>query len=382
MSLDWRVSFDPGTGFVTLPDVQDISIFRGRRRSIDPFQAESCTIVSRDPDGWTSTPKVGDEILVYIYGQYIGVSPSNVYNIMFQGYIRDVRINYGKVPAQDVVTIECEGLQAALGRAQLTNYSEISRDVGLQYSDVISEVGLPAGWASAGTSSIGSAVTNLNANALEYVNALVRTEQGTLRSTAELSTLDVGTLDFIGRNTANIGAADPPLFDDGTGTPPYPNFAFEYDQLEFRSQAEDYFNEVVVQPVGLAAQIADTAETPIISYKLDSYDANTSQALQLANYVLQKFQDRDSVIKSISFQLDNQANLADAIKYLWSSWNQTTEIAFRGDLYNVFIEGYTISARPDGLTRATLFTSAGDTNAYLRLDDAFYGRLDFNRLSF
>jgi hypothetical protein len=381
MALDWRVSFDGGSGFVTLPNVQQINISRGRRRPIDDFQVETCIIESRNPDGWTTTPKVGDDILVYIYGNY---TPGANYFVMFQGFIRDVRINYGKTPAMDRVTIECEGLQAAFGRAQLTQYSETSRDVGLQYGDVVSELGLPFAWASVSTSSIGSAVTDFNGNALEYVNTLVRTEQGILRSTPFLDALVQGNLQFVGRNQENAGApaGEQPLFDDGTGTPPFPNFAFTYEQLEFRSAAEDYYNEVVVQPRGLTAQSADASETPIQSYKFDSCDVDTNQAFQLANYVLQKFRDPDAVVKSISFILDNQVNINKAVLLLCGSWNELTTIAFRGDEYDVIPEGFSISASPDSLTRVTLYTSAADTNAYLTLNNAFFGRLDFNRLAF
>jgi len=345
MALDWRVSFDAGAGFVTLPDVQNIFISRGRRRIIDPFQVETCEITSRNPDGWTNTPQVGMPILAYVYGVYSPPNPTDVYWPMFQGTISDVKIDYGLTPGMDVVTIYCEGLHV--------------------------------------TSSINSVITNFNGNALDFVNTLVYTEQGLLRSTTgSTSTLEIGSLDFVGRDVMFSGAATPPEFNDGTVAPPYVDYAFNYDRLEFRSAAEDFYNEVTVQPAGLVNQTANTGTTPTTTYVLNTVDYTTDQAFQLANYVLNNFLDPDSAIRSISARVDTQINLNLLIILLSQQWTDVTRIIFRGDVYNVTMQGWVITATPGDQTRVTLFTAAGDTNAYLRLNDVFYGRLDYNRLGF
>lgn len=383
MALDWRVSFDAGAGFVTLPDVQNIFISRGRRRIIDPFQVETCEITSRNPDGWTSTPQVGQPILAYVYGVYSPPNPTNVYWPMFQGTISDVKIDYGLIPSMDVVTIYCEGLQAAFGRAQLTNESFIQQNVGDTYYDVVDRLGLPITWGSIVTSSLNSVITNFNGNALDFVNTLIYTEQGLLRSTTgSTSTLEIGSLDFVGRDVMFSGAATPPEFNDGTVAPPYVDYAFNYDRLEFRSAAEDFYNEVTVQPAGLTNQTANTGTTPFTTYVLNTVDYTNDQAFQLANYTLNRFLDPDSAIRSISARVDTQINLNLLIILLSQQWTDVTRIIFRGNVYNVTMQGWVISATPGDETRVTLFTAAGDTNAYLRLNDVFYGRLDYNRLGF
>ena len=383
MPLDWRVSFDGGAGYVSLPDVQDIFISRGRRRIIDPFQVETCTIASRNPAGWTTTPKVGQPILVYVYGVYSPPNPTALYWTMFQGTISDVKIDYGLKPSLDVVTVYCEGLQANLGRAQLTNESFASQNVGTTYDQLVSRLGLPITYGSIVTSSINSVITNFNGNALDFANTLVYTEQGLLRSTAgDLYSLTMGSLDFVGRNVGYQGAATPPEFSDGTIAPPFSNYAFTYDRLEFRSAAEDYYNEVTVQPAGLANQTATTGVNPPTTYVLDTYDYTTDQAFQLANYTLNRFLDPDSAVKSISARVDTQVNLNLMVILLSQQWTDVTRLIFRGAVYDVTMQGWTISASPGEQTRVTLFTAAGDTNAYLKLDDPYYGRLDFNRLGF
>jgi hypothetical protein len=302
---------------------------------------------------------------------------------MFQGRISDVKIDYGFTPSLDVVTIFCEGLQADLGRAQLTNESFISQNVGTTYDEVVSRIGLPITYGSIITASINSAITNFNGNALDFVNTLVYTEQGLLRSTSQANTsLTMGSLDFVGRAVTSQGLATPPEFNDGTVAPPFSNYAFTYDQLEFRSAAEDFYNEVIVQPAGLANQTASTGASPTVTYVLDTVDANTGQALQLANYVLNRFLDPDSAIRSISARVDNQVNLNLLIILLSQQWSDVTRIIFRGTVYNVTMQGWTISASPGDQTRVTLFCAAGDTDAYLKLNDPYYGLLDFNRLGF
>jgi hypothetical protein len=61
--------------------------------------------------------------------------------------------------------------------------------------------------------------------------------------------------------------------------------------------------------------------------------------------------------------------------------NARGTIGFRGDSYNVIFEGVQITATPQQ-TRVTLYMSGQDNNAYLVLNDAIYGKLDENKLSF
>jgi hypothetical protein len=56
-------------------------------------------------------------------------------------------------------------------------------------------------------------------------------------------------------------------------------------------------------------------------------------------------------------------------------------IVLRGVRYYCVVEGVTITASPDD-TRILFSVSSNETNDYLILDDAVYGRLDNNRLGF
>jgi hypothetical protein len=56
-------------------------------------------------------------------------------------------------------------------------------------------------------------------------------------------------------------------------------------------------------------------------------------------------------------------------------------VAFRGTTFQCIVEGVTISATPAG-SRYTYFVSGDALNDYLLLDNAVFGRLDFNRLGY
>jgi hypothetical protein len=56
-------------------------------------------------------------------------------------------------------------------------------------------------------------------------------------------------------------------------------------------------------------------------------------------------------------------------------------VAFRGTTYQCIVEGVTMSASPAS-SSFTFHLSGADLNAYLILDNAVFGRLDFNKLGY
>jgi hypothetical protein len=78
-----------------------------------------------------------------------------------------------------------------------------------------------------------------------------------------------------------------------------------------------------------------------------------------------------------SFRLDR----AGYNNSLGSAPGCRTTVQFRGVVYYCVIEGVTMSASPAGAT-FTFYLSAEDLNAYLILNDNFFGKLDENRLAY
>jgi hypothetical protein len=377
-SWDWRVSFATSTTFTTLPDVQQISISNGRRRQIDDYGVDQLTVESLFPTDWTVTPKLGDNIIAWVYTTAYPSYPTYNYWKMFQGRITNVDIKYGLVTNQDSVTITAEGLQAELGRTQINGYAVGSASTGLQVFDIADSVGLYVG--NAGGSSTGSAQT-YTGNLKAFVDTEVRTEQGRLRSTPTAPTaLDMGTLAFVGRGSLLYGPTPTPEWSDGTLAS---DTGYKYQQVKFKSSAEDYYNWVTVEPLGLTSQTSTSLTTPIFSYVAQTYDVSTSQALSLAQYIRFKYDTTNSTPRELGFTISQQTT-ADAVWMLNLISNflgLEVNIILRGVRYFCVIEGVTITASPDD-TRILFSVSSNETNDYLILDNAVYGRLDNNRLGF
>ena len=375
---DWRVSFATSTTFTTLPDVQQISISNGRRRQIDDYGVDQLTVESLFPTDWTVTPKLGDNIIAWVYTTAWPSYPSYNYWKMFQGRITNVDIKYGMVTNQDSVTITAEGLQAELGRTQINGYAVASASTGLQVFDIADSVGLTVGQGSC--LSTGSAQT-YTGNLKAFVDTEVRTEQGRLRSTPTgPTTLDMGTLEFVGRGALFTGAAVTPEWSDGTLTSVT---EYKYQQVKFRSAAEDYYNSVTIEPLGLASQTTTSGATPLFSYVANTYDVSTSQALSLAQYIRFKYDTTNSTPRELGFTISQQTT-SDAVEMLnWVSnfLGLEVDIVLRGVRYYCVVEGVNITASPDD-TRILFSVSSNETNDYLILDNDVYGKLDNNKLGF
>jgi hypothetical protein len=376
---DWRVSFATSTTFTTLPDVQNISISNGRRRQIDDYGVDQLTVESLFPTDWTVTPQLGDNIIAWVYTTAYPSYPTYNYWKMFQGRITNVDIQYGVVSNEDSVTITAEGLQAELGRTQINGYAVASASTGLQVFDIADSVGLYVG--NAGGSSTGSAQT-YTGNLKAFVDTEVRTEQGRLRSTATgPTTLDMGTLDFVGREALLTGAPTTPDWSDGTLVSP--GEKYKYQQVKFKSAAEDFYNSVTVEPLGLASQTTTSGTTPIYSYVADSYDVSTSQALSLAQYIRFKYDTTNSTPRELGFTISQQSTSGAVLllNLVQSFLGLEVNIVLRGVRYFCVVEGVNITASPDD-TRILFSVSSNETNDYLILDNAVYGKLDNNRLGF
>jgi hypothetical protein len=378
-SWDWRVSFATSTTFTTLPNVQQISISNGRRRQIDDYGVDQLTVESIFPSSWTVTPKLGDNIIAWVYTTAYPSFPSYNYWKMFQGRITNVDVKYGMVTNEDSVTITAEGLQAELGRTQINGYAITSGLTGLQVFNVANSLGLTVGQAAC--LSTGSAQT-YTGNLKAFVDTEVRTEQGRLRSTPTAPTaLDMGNLDFVGRGALFFGPTPTPEWSDGTLTSPDRNY--KYQQVKFKSAAEDFYNSVTVEPLGLASQTTTSGTTPIYSYVAQTYDVSTSQALSLAQYIRFKYDTTNSTPRELGFTISQQS-ASDAVWLLNLISNflgLEVNIVLRGVRYYCVVEGVTITASPDD-TRILFSVSSNETNDYLILNDDVYGRLDNNRLGF
>jgi len=377
-AFEWRVEFYSGGAWRTLPTVQAVNIFRGRRLQIDDYSVDTGTVTSLFPSDWTYTPKLGDRVLIYIHKPGVVVGVDNF--SCFWGNIRDVDIDYGFVDNMDTVTISCEGLQANWGRAQLNAFSLPEVDSSYQLALTEAEVGLNI--ASFYGRSTCSAQT-FTGNAFDLVNTITRTEEARMYAGAD-AFKGTESIYWFGRNQTGLNATID--FNDGTITAM--NNELLYDGIKFRSSTDNYYNQVSITPLSVAAQEASDGTTPVFGLQKNTVDYSTTQADDHAEWLLANFASRNSTIAEITMTDVQQETLAGPNPFNYSmiqACNETINsrgtIGFRGDSYNVIYEGVQITATPQQ-TRVTLYMSGQDNNAYLILNDSIYGKLDENKLSF
>ena len=358
-NIDYEVRYGP-LG-VLLSDVQAVTLNGGRQWIVDPYNASVMQIVCRNIAGWITPPTMKQEVALLADGADI-----------WHGTITDVDINYGIIPAMDEAVITCEGPIGLLGRRNIRSLALAQDYTDVQFSDISTAAGMGSG--SSGAYSIAGAQT-FTGNALDGVNALIATEVGRLRESPNSLVVS-----FIARNTYEVGAYDDIVFGtSGTAS-------VIYDGITFRSSAENYYTRVTVSPLGLAAQVENSGAAPYYSLEVSTWDYSTGQADSLAQYLLAQFSATTSGPTSITAQYvaqpstgSSRARFEDAIG--GGMVAKTVTISFRGTTYYAVVEGYEITITPDN-TRVVWHLSPQDVNNYLTLNDAVYGRLDYNKLGF
>jgi len=293
-------------------------------------------------------------------------------NNMWYGNIVDVDVSYGIVSSMDEATITCEGVLGLLGRRNIRSLSLTQDLTEVQALDIISTAGLVG--SNTATYSTAGAQT-FTGNALDALNTLAITEVGRIREPVA----NGDPVMFYGRNSGaqQIEAIQ---FTDNNST----MSGMEFEAIDFKSTAENYYTRVTVSPLGLTAQTVNSGSAPYYSLSVSSWDATTAQAANLAQYLLSNFNTTTATPTSItaSYAGQNSAVWADSfIEAITQPIQKQALIALRGTIYYTIIEGWNMSASPDNTT-VTLYLSAQDLNAYLILDDSVYGKLNSNKLGF
>lgn len=355
-------------------NLQGVNYFKGRRRMVDDYAVDDASLEIAPIPAWSPTPKVGNRVVIYVN------EAGTLWNA-FYGRIRDVKNNYGIVPNADRCTIEIDGVQAEWGRAQLNSASIPQDDTDEQVLDISTAAGIPI--AQFAGRSTGAALT-WTGNAFDALNLVTRTEEARLFQSGPASTASgTGGLWWYGRDVIDASTF---WFGDGTYAHTGSSFDLAYDELMFRSAAEEYYNFVTIssQPGTVANQTADDGVSPQLALVRETNDVTTTQALAHAQYLLNQFNNQTATIREIGFQdvrQNENATMRLFVIEMLSTRPVKIAVAFRGNRYDAIREGVQVSAVP-GQTRFRVFVSAADNNPYLILDDAEYGILDTNRLSF
>jgi len=363
-----------GTSWTNLTNVQNIVINIGKRAQLDQVNASTASFEMHYPTGYASP------ITAMVSGTFIRVSNTTgtSYPIWY-GTINDISAVYGipyagGVGNADYLTFTCEGAFAAVGRMQGNGYSMATSTIVDQFQNANIQTGLNFGFLPL-SSSTPLAATTVNSTWGDWVNRVCQSTNSRL-------------WDGIAYNGSTVISP----FYDSVSTVNFSDTANDstnqvYNQINFDSLADNYYTQVTVTPesFGAATVTQSGASLPYRTYETNTLNASTSQATDYANYLLSNYSTPKFAITSItcqgeaqsSFQLDKFGVNGEFGKTI----GRQVSVTFRGTTYQCIVEGVTMSATPSG-SSFTFHLSGADLNAYLLLNNAVFGKLDFNKLGY
>ncbi len=358
------------TGNVLLTDVQNVVVNTGRVQIQDPFRGSTAIITGRNPQNLPAL-EIGTNM-------YIEILRSTVYgNVVFFGKISNIETIYGEVSNMDTWVIQIEDAIALAGRA-LTG-STFSWAAGTRTNIAAAQAGVSAGvaildyYGTVGYSPQGQSFVSAQSlpttNLLAILNQLATTEQG------RMAGIDYETIGWV--NRSDLGQTQfVTSFSDGSLTANYP--VTKYNEIRFASLGDSSYSMATVEPAGLAPQ---TRGSGVRDFVAQSYDETTAQAQNLADYILATLDVNQAAPLTISCISEIQTNdaLIDAFQYAAIGWK--VELILRGQRYNLFLNGGTMTINPEQI-RVTFNVVSAEAQNFFILDSDTFGVLDQNKLGF
>ena len=371
----YTVSFttNNGVSWTALTNVQNIQFSIGRQAQLDQTRASTGSFEMRYPTGYASP------IAAMVAGTQIRIqnTTGTAYTI-WTGRINDVTAEYGipyagGVGQADYLNVSFEGAFATLGRMLGNDYAMPADTILNQVANCTTQTGVNTGFS--GGSAPTLAATTVSGTWGDWVNRVCQSTNSRIWdslivdsvSVVSPFTYSVSTINF--SDTANNATNQ------------------VYNKINFDSLADNFYTQVTVDPENFAASTVTNvgAVAPFRTYQTNTLNASTAQAADYANYLLSNYGSAKFAISSFScmaeaqnsFQLDKIGNLG----FFACIPGTQVGVTFRGVTYQCIIEGVNVSATPAG-AMFTYYVSGADLNAYLILDNATFGRLDFNKLGY
>lgn len=372
MPQEYRVEYSTNNvTWTALSNVEEINLHIGRDRQLDAYNASSANVTVRYPTGFASP------ITAIVSGNFVRITNVTSGQFMFQGTINNVNVTYGipyasGVGVSDYMTISVEGFFARFGRVQGLSYVMAADTLYNQVVGCATQTSLSIETAVGNTQPI--AGTTVAGTWGDWVNTLLVTINGrmwdsqankvTIRTPFALSTSPITFSDTTNNATNQV-----------------------YDQINFGSFSDNYYTQVTVDPESFAPVTVQTGSAPYRTLQTNTFNSSTSQATDYANYLLGTYSTQTGALTSISCVAEAQNTFKlDAVS--GETGNQLSTIpgtrvsvVFRGTTIPSVIEGVTVTATPES-SRYTYYLSNDAFSNTLTLNDATYGRLDFNKLGY
>jgi hypothetical protein len=359
--------------------VLSVNIKRGRNRQLDQFNAGTAQVV------FNNNSRILDPLnTASIYYPFVlPRSPIIIYangTPIYTGFVEDWDLDYQNAN-QGRMFARCVDTFGTLANQQLNAFTPSAQTSGLRVDAVLDRPEVTYQGARSigtGTSTLGAYAVSQDTNVLNYLQQVNTSEQGYLYTSAD------GTLTFKGRSSVLNPVAGASFTTNGTGIP--------YMSLVNQYGSELLYNYIVTQsPAGAAQTNSDS--TSISLYQAQNYNllsllnSTTSEVNGLGAYLLGKYRNPVVRFTGVSCELAALTSAQWAtifaidltsIVTVQKDYNTGTPLTESQTLITSGIEHRIV---PGSHIVSYTFEST-DGNQYLTLDDAIFGTLDNNLLSF
>lgn len=367
-----------GLEFYDVTDfVQHVSITRGRSQQLQYFQAGTATVVfknqGREFDPLNTDSPYYPEIKPR---RYIQITTDGT--IIFYGLINDWDIEYD-LAGNDSAIAYCSDYFSILANMKMSASTPSAQLSGARVNYVLdrSEVSFVGGRnIDAGSSTLGAFAIPADANVLNYLRQIERSEQGSFFVSSS------GDVVFRDRNYLPNLIIE---FSDAGDGLPYSSLTNEYgDEL--------LYNRVVLQsPAGSAVTASDSES--INDYQiselswLDLLNSSTTEVSSLASYLVSKFSEPRVRFTGINLELSGQssANIEALLQIELADYvnlKKSFDVGLPASVTQFStVSGISHDIRPDSHRIGFNIEFVSDY-VFLILGNETYGKLDESILSF
>jgi hypothetical protein len=370
-------------GGVTMVDltylVESVNITRGRSRQLDQFNAGTATIAFDNASQILNPSNTSSPYYPFVLPRCPVQILANGIPI-YTGLVTDWNLDYD-ISNQDIMYASCSDQFTVLANQSLNAVTPSAELSGARINAVLSlpEINYQGARAiDTGSSTLGAYAIAQDTNVLNYLQLVNTSEQGYLFMSAN------GTLTFKGRASVLNPVAGATFNTDGTGLP--------YQTLVNQYGDELLYNYIVTQSPAGAKQTASNANS-IALYQaqqyslLDLLNSTTSEVAGLGNYLLGKYQNPVLRFTGLSTQMAafSTANQNIILGLDMTSICTVVKNFVVGspatETQTLIVSGISHNITPGSHIVSYTFEST-DGNQYLTLDDAIFGTLNNNLLSF
>lgn len=370
-------------GGVTMVDltsiVESVNITRGRSRQLDQFNAGTATIAFNNKTQVLNPSNTSSPYYPFVLPRCPVQVLANGIPI-YTGLVTDWNLDYD-ISNQDMMYASCADQFTVLANQALNAVATTSQASGTRINTVLSlpEINYQGARAiDTGSSTLGAFAIDQDTNCLNYLQQINTSEQGYLFMSA------AGTLTFKGRSSVVNPVAGATFNTTGTGLP--------YQTLINQFGDELLYNYIITQSPAGAVQTTSNAAS-IALYQAQQYaltnllNSTTSEVAGLGNYLLGKYMNPVLRFTGLSTQMSalSTANQNIALNLDLTGICTVVKNFVTGtpstETQTLIVSGVSHNITPGSHIISFTFEST-DGNQYLTLDNAIFGTLDNNLLSF